>query len=83
MQEAGGRLSAIAFQKIGRSSFSWMMRAVVDRIHIGPLLPKDLRSALLAGGSPVTTVELRTRFDDYVAGLAKGKDPAKIRIVIE
>jgi uncharacterized protein DUF6079 len=43
----------------------------------------DLRTALLAGGSPVTPVELRKRFDDYLAGLAKGKDPAKIRIVIE
>ena len=43
----------------------------------------DLRTALLAGGSPVTPVELRKRFDDYLAGLAKGKDPARVRIVIE
>ena len=43
----------------------------------------DVRTALLAGGSPVTPAELRKRFDDYLAGLAKGQDPAKIRIVIE
>jgi predicted ATPase len=43
----------------------------------------DLRTALLAGGSPVTSAELKKRFEDYLANLAKGKDPAKVRIVIE
>jgi hypothetical protein len=43
----------------------------------------DLRGALLAGGTPVTPPELKKRFDDYLAELAKGKEPARIRIVIE
>lgn len=43
----------------------------------------DLRAALVAGGSPVTPAELKKRFEDYLAGLSKGKEPAKVRIVIE
>jgi len=43
----------------------------------------DLRSALLKGGSPATPSELRSRFDDFLAELAKGKDPGQVRIVLE
>ena len=43
----------------------------------------DLRSALLKGGSPATPSELRSRFDDLLAELTKGKDPGKVRIVLE
>lgn len=43
----------------------------------------DLRLALLSGGSPATPSELRSRFEDFLAELAKGKDPAKVRIVLE
>jgi len=43
----------------------------------------SLRAALLDGGSPATTTELKTRFDGYLSGLTKGKDPGKVRIVLE
>ena len=43
----------------------------------------DFRTALLKGGSPATPSELRSRFDDFLAELAKGKDPGKVRIVLE
>ncbi len=43
----------------------------------------DLRSALLAGGSPVTPAEMRKRFEDYLDHLIKGKEPGKVRIVLE
>lgn len=43
----------------------------------------DLRAALLAGGSPATLDEIKKRFDDYLEERAKGKDPAKVRIVLE
>ena len=44
---------------------------------------EDLRSALLKGGAPATPDELKKRFDEYLADLAKGKDPSKVRIVLE
>jgi hypothetical protein len=44
---------------------------------------EELRAALLSGGSPCTIDELRKRFDDYVAQMAKGKDASKVRIVLE
>jgi len=42
-----------------------------------------LRAALLAGGSPVTPAEMRKRFEDYLDHLIKGKEPGKVRIVLE
>ena len=44
---------------------------------------EDLRTALLFGGSPATPAELKKRFDEYLDGLAKGKEPGKVRIVLE
>jgi hypothetical protein len=44
---------------------------------------EDLRNALLSGGSPATPVEMRKRFEEYVDGLTKGKEPGKVRIVLE
>ena len=43
----------------------------------------DLREALLAGGSPATPAEMRKRFDEYLDGLTRGKEPGKVRIVLE
>lgn len=43
----------------------------------------DLRAALLAGGSPVTPAEMKKRFEEYLDGLTKGKEPGKVRIVLE
>ncbi len=44
---------------------------------------ENLKGALLAGGSPCTLQEAKKRFDEHLSDLAKGKDPAKVRIVIE
>lgn len=43
----------------------------------------DLRAALLTGGSPATLAEMKTRFERYLDQLSKGKEPGKIRIVLE
>jgi predicted ATPase len=43
----------------------------------------ELREALLAGGSPATPAEMRKRFEEYLDGLTKGKEPGKVRIVLE
>jgi hypothetical protein len=43
----------------------------------------DLRDALLSGGSPASPAEMKKRFDEYLDGLTKGKEPGKVRIVLE
>lgn len=43
----------------------------------------DLKAALLAGGSPSTLGEMKKRFEEFLAEAAKGKDPGKVRIVLE
>ena len=43
----------------------------------------DIRAALLAGGSPATPVEMKKRFEEYLNKLTKGKEPGKVRIVLE
>ncbi len=44
---------------------------------------EDLRAALLAGGSPATPEEMKRRFADHLDALAQGRDPEKVRIVLE
>jgi hypothetical protein len=43
----------------------------------------ELRAALLSGGSPATPAEMRKRFEEYLDRLTKGKEPGKVRIVLE
>jgi len=43
----------------------------------------DLRDALLSGGSPATPAEMKKRFEEYLDQLTKGKEPGKVRIVLE
>lgn len=43
----------------------------------------DLRAALLSGGAPATPVEMKKRFEEYLDGLTKGKEPGQVRIVLE
>jgi hypothetical protein len=44
---------------------------------------ENLKAALLAGGSPTTLAELKRRFDEYLGEISKGKDPTKVRVVLE
>ena len=44
---------------------------------------EDMRAALLSGGSPASPAEMKARFELYMDDLAKGKDPAKVRVVVE
>lgn len=43
----------------------------------------ELRSALLSGGSPATPAEMKKRFEDYLDQLTKGKEPGKVRLVLD
>jgi len=42
-----------------------------------------LHDALVQGGIPCTVEELKARFDSYIAGLTKGKNTSKVRVVVE
>ena len=43
----------------------------------------DVKAALLAGGSPASPAEMKSRFEGYPDGLTKGEEPAKVRVVLE
>ena len=43
----------------------------------------DLIAALTEGGIPATPTELRSRFENYLEQVTKGKEPEKVRIVVE
>ena len=44
---------------------------------------QDLQRALQVAAGPATPAEMKQRFEMYIDLLTKGKDPAKVRIVIE
>lgn len=48
-----------------------------------PIRLDDLRKTLFPDGSPATPDEFRTRFGEYLEILLKGRDPKKVRLVIE
>ena len=43
----------------------------------------DLRAALLSGGLPATLGEMKKRFEEHLDDKVTGKDPGKVRIVLE
>jgi hypothetical protein len=48
-----------------------------------PVKIADLRDALLGSGSPASSAKMRKRFEGYLDLLTKGKEPGKVRIVLE
>ena len=64
-------------------NFIHAMSEVLSGLQKVPIKITDLRAALLSGGSPVTPAEIKQRFEDYLDQLTKGKEPGKVRIVLE
>jgi hypothetical protein len=48
-----------------------------------PVKIAELRDALLAGGSPVTPTEMTKRFGEFLDQITKGKEPGKVRIILD
>ena len=65
------------------SDFIEAVREVLSGLVKVVVTTEDLRAALLAGGSPASTAELKKRFDGYLDNLARGKEQAKVRVVLE
>ena len=59
------------------------LQAVLSGLQRVVLNPAALRAALLDGGVPCTVDDLKGRFDCFVAGLTKGKDLSKVRVIVE
>ena len=64
-------------------AFIHAMGEVLSGLQKVPVKTKDLRAALLSGGSPATPAEMKKRFEEYLDKLTKGKEPGKVRIVLE
>jgi predicted ATPase len=64
-------------------AFVKALQEVLSGLEKVVLTETRLRSALTDGGVPCTLAELRHRFDGFLADLTKGKDSARVRIVIE
>ncbi|NLJ38119.1 MAG: ATP-binding protein [Candidatus Atribacteria bacterium] len=65
----------LEFVKIINEVFSGLVKVKVSL--------SELKDALLFGGSPATPEEIRKRFENYLNEIMRGKDPKKVRIVLE
>jgi hypothetical protein len=74
VEELPGEITT-AFVQALKEVLSGLLKVVINR--------DALREALVAGGSPATPEELRSRFEEFLSKLTKGKDPGKVRIVLE
>lgn len=63
--------------------FIHALQEVLSGLLKVPVQTADLRAALLKGGSPATPAEMRKRFEEYLDELTRGKEPGKVRIVLE
>ena len=59
------------------------MKEVLSGLVKVTVKTRDLQKALQVEGGPATPAEMRKRFEEYLDRLTKGKDPAKVRIVME
>ena len=69
-------------EKIDHAFLNAVKEALTDLALVSVKIA-NLRDALLAGGSPVTPAEMLKRFEEYLEELTKGKEPSKVRIVLE
>jgi len=63
--------------------FIHALSEVLSGLQKVPVKTGELRAALLSGGSPATPAEMKKRFEEYLDGLTRGKEPGKVRIVLE
>ena len=65
------------------NSFVHALKDALSGLVKVPVHVKDLQTALKVTDGPATPAEMKNRFDEYIDQLTKGKDPAKVRIVVE
>lgn len=65
------------------NSFVHALKDALSGLIKVPVYVKDLQIALKVTDGPATPAEMKNRFDEYIDHLTKGRDPAKVRIVVE
>ena len=65
------------------SNFVHALKEVLSGLVKVIVKPKDLEKALQVHSGAATPEEMKRRFEEYIDQLTKGKDPAKVRIVME
>jgi len=79
----GGFIKKRALPDDMDQDFIHALQEVLSGLEKVPVRTADMRAALLAGGSPATLAEMKKRFEEYLDELTKGKEPGKVRIVLE
>jgi energy-coupling factor transporter ATP-binding protein EcfA2 len=69
-------------EKIGNDLVQGMQQAL-SGLEAIPVKPADLLEALGGGGAPCTVEQIQTRFEEFVAKITRGKEPSKVRLVID
>ena len=65
------------------NDFITLLQQVLQGLEKVTLSTSVIAKALSEGGTPCTVLELKGRFEKHLDALTRGKDPAKVRIVIE
>ena len=66
-----------------KTTSSPCLQQVLQGLEKVTLPTSEISKALTEGGTPCTVSELKGRFEKHLDALTRGKDPAKVRIVIE
>ena len=65
------------------SNFVHALKEVLSGLVKVTVKAQELQQALQVTDGPATPAEMKKRFEEYIDRLTRGKDPAKVRIVME
>ena len=65
------------------TNFVHALKEVLSGLIKVSVKAQELQKVLQIDSGPATPDEIKKRFDDYIDKLTKGKDPSKVRIVLE
>ncbi|MDX2029362.1 MAG: DUF6079 family protein [Blastocatellia bacterium] len=69
-------------EKISNDLVQGMQQALSGLVAI-PIRPNELLDALGDGGAPCTVEQIQSRFEEFVQKITRGKEPSKVRLVID
>ena len=65
------------------SNFVHALKEALSGLVKVTVKPQELQNALQITDGPATPAEMKKRFEEYIDKLTRGKDPAKVRILME
>jgi hypothetical protein len=63
--------------------FLFALKEVLSKLDKVSITAEDIRKVFQRSGGPLTPGEIRDIFEKYINSLTGGKDPLKVRIVVE